>query len=319
MDLRHARTFVAVAELGTVSKAALRLRTAQPALSRQIGALEHELGLKLFDRVGRGLVLSAEGEALLGDFRTLLNQDEALRERAQRLRRGDAGMLKVAASPQFIEGVIADFMHRFAARYPAVKVKLSEAIGWQGISSLLERGEVHLGQSLAHAVRPDAQRFAHHPLGTVELLAACPPRTPLGRNGAIEIGELAAKPLLLLDVGYIFRRTFDAACRLAKVEPHVAFESRTPHTLLAMARSGHGVAVIPSTLQLQGQALRIVSITYRGKPLSEPLAMFWDPRRTLPPYAEAFSRMVADYMREAAPRRGLRRGKNRAAEAVAAE
>ena len=58
MDLRHARTFVTVVELGTVSKAALRLRIAQPALSRQISALEQELGFKLFDRAGRGLVLT---------------------------------------------------------------------------------------------------------------------------------------------------------------------------------------------------------------------------------------------------------------------
>ena len=67
MDLRRLRTFVAVAELGTVSKAALRLRITQPALSRQIMDLQQELGLRLFDRVGRGLVLTAEGEQFLGD------------------------------------------------------------------------------------------------------------------------------------------------------------------------------------------------------------------------------------------------------------
>ena len=61
MDLRHARTFVAVAELGTVSKAAQQLRIAQPALSRQINHLERELGLKLFDRVGRRLMMTGEG------------------------------------------------------------------------------------------------------------------------------------------------------------------------------------------------------------------------------------------------------------------
>src|SRR3954454_21095136 len=103
MDLRHARTFVTVAELGTVSRAALRLRIAQSALSRQISALEQELGLKLFDRVGRGLLLTGEGEQLLGDCRTLLSYAGALGERAQLLRRGDSGVLRVAASPQFIE------------------------------------------------------------------------------------------------------------------------------------------------------------------------------------------------------------------------
>src|SRR5262249_23562224 len=65
MHLRQARTFVTVAELGTVSKAALCLRIAQPALSRQIMDLERELGLRLFDRVGRRLLLTGEGEQLL--------------------------------------------------------------------------------------------------------------------------------------------------------------------------------------------------------------------------------------------------------------
>jgi DNA-binding transcriptional LysR family regulator len=71
MDLRHLRTFVTVAEQGTVSKASLRLRIAQPALSRQIKELEEELGLKLFDRVRRRLILTGEGEQLLGDCRTV--------------------------------------------------------------------------------------------------------------------------------------------------------------------------------------------------------------------------------------------------------
>src|SRR5437870_2501356 len=108
MDLKFARTFVTVAELGTVSRAALHLRIAQPALSRQIHALEHELGLKLFDRVGRGLVLSVEGEQLLASCRDLLSYVESIREHAQTLRRGEAGILKVAASPQYIEGVLSE-------------------------------------------------------------------------------------------------------------------------------------------------------------------------------------------------------------------
>src|SRR5512138_2572756 len=78
MDLRRTRTFVTVAELGTVSKAAVRLRIAQPALSRQINELEQELGLKLFDRVGRRLVLTGEGEQLLGDCRSLLSYATAV-------------------------------------------------------------------------------------------------------------------------------------------------------------------------------------------------------------------------------------------------
>jgi LysR family nitrogen assimilation transcriptional regulator len=91
MNLRQALTFLTVAELGTVSKAALRLRVAQPALSRQIIGLEQELGLRLFDRVGRRLLLTGEGEQLIAGCRLLLNSVSSLKEQAQLLRQGHRG------------------------------------------------------------------------------------------------------------------------------------------------------------------------------------------------------------------------------------
>jgi DNA-binding transcriptional LysR family regulator len=301
MNLRYARTFVTVAELGTVSKAATRLRIAQPALSRQISAFEQELGLKLFDRVGSRLVLTGEGEQLLSDCRVLLNYASALNERAQLLRRGDTGVLKVATSPQIIEGVLADFLHEYAGRYPNVRVKLIEVLGWPDTVGRLERGEIHLGQNLLRAVPPGDQRFGSHPLEAVDLLAASRPSLLSSPGETMEIADLAPYPLLLLDGSFVFRRNFDAACRLAGFEPSIRFESRTPHTLLTMAERGHGVAIIPSALPTDRHALRIVRLIYRGKPLREPLAVFWDKRRPLPGYAKAFCEMLAEYMRKVFP------------------
>jgi DNA-binding transcriptional LysR family regulator len=180
-------------------------------------------------------------------------------------------------------------------------VKLIEAIGWTEIVGMLERGDIHLGQNLLRAVQPGDQRFASYALEPVDLLAACRSSMKLGTDGKIEIDRLAPYPLLVLDTSYVFRRTFDAACRLAQFEPTISYESRTPHTLLAMAEAGHGVAIIPSTMRTDRHPLRIVAITYRGKPLREPLTLYWDKRRPLPRYAMAFSEMLAQYMREVFP------------------
>jgi DNA-binding transcriptional LysR family regulator len=300
MDLRHTRTFVTVAELGTVSKAALQLRIAQPALSRQISDLERELGLKLFDRVGRRLILTAEGAQLLGDCRGLLNYASALGERAQLLRRGDIGVLKVAASPQHIESVLSQFLHRYAQRFPGVQVKLLEGNGRE-ILTMLERGEVHLAQSLVHAVQPGDRRFASHPLAPVELLAACHPPLMIGNRGTIEITRLAPYPLLVLDGGFVIRQAFDAACRLAGLQPNILLESRAPHTLLALAEAGHGVAIIPAQLRTHRYVLRIVQLNYRGRALREPLTILSDRRRPLPRYATAFCEMLSEYVREVFP------------------
>ncbi len=300
MDLRHTRTFVTVAELGTVSKAALRLHLTQPALSRQISDLEHELGFKLFDRVGRRLLLTSEGEQLLGECRALLAHAGAVREQAELLRRGDKGVLKVAASPQHIESVFSQFLHRYAERYPGVEVRVSEGTGSE-ILAMLERGEIHLGQNLLHAVRLDDQRFGQQPLAPVELLAGCPPGLEPGRRRAIEVAELAPHPLLLLEGGFGFRRAFDAAARLAGITPKIRFESRSPHTLLALAEAGHGIAVFPSALRAHRYDLRILRLTYRGKLLREPLTILWDKRRPLPRYAEAFCDMLTEHVRKVFP------------------
>jgi DNA-binding transcriptional LysR family regulator len=300
MDLRHVRTFVTVAELGTVSKAALQLRIAQPALSRQIGDLERELGLKLFDRVGRRLLLTGEGEQLLSDCQGLLNYATGVGERAQDLRRGDVGVLKVAATPLHIEGVFSQFLHRYAERYPNVQVKVSEGSGLE-ILGMVERGDVHLGQMLPYGVPLRDAQFGSQLLEPTELLAACHPSMTLGTRGTIEVGRLRPYPLLLLDTGYGLRRAFDAACRIAGLKPSIRLESRSPHTLLALAEAKHGVAIIATTFRAHRYNLKIVRITYRGRPLREPLAVLWDKRRPLPRYATAFCQMWTEHVRALFP------------------
>jgi DNA-binding transcriptional LysR family regulator len=300
MDLRRLRTFVTVAEQGTVSKAALRLRTAQPALSRQIGSLEEELGVKLFDRVRRRLVLTGEGEQLLADCRAVLGAVSALGERAQMLRRGDSGMLRVAATPQMIDGVFSTFLHRYAKRRPKVKIKLTEAAG-PSLLGMLERGELHVCITTLQAIQADPQAFASFELPPIEFLAACRPSLKLGSGGDVDIARLAAHPLLLLETNFFVRTSFDAACRLAGFKPDIFTESRTPHTLLSLAEAGHGVAIVPSVLPTHRYRLRIARITHRRKPLRQPLQVLWDRRRLLPPYAMDFCEALAAHMREVFP------------------
>jgi DNA-binding transcriptional LysR family regulator len=303
MDLRRLRTFVTVAEQGTVSKAALHLRTAQPALSRQILDLEEELGVRLFDRVRRRLVLTSEGEQLLGDCRTVLGAVSSLGERAQRLRRGDSGILRVAATPQTIEGVFATFLSRHAERRPNVQIKLSEAVG-ANLLGMLERGEIDLAIALVgllREVKGDYRTIDSFDLAPIGFLAAYPASLKVGSGGTVDIGRLASYPLLLLSSSFYVRATFDAACRLAGVKPDVFMESSSPQALLALAEAGHGVAVVPSVLPTNRYRLRIARITHRRKPLRETLAVLWDKRRALPPYARDFCESLAAHMREVLP------------------
>ncbi len=297
MDLKHLRTFVAVAELGTVSRAAVQLRITQPALSRQIADLEREFGVALFDRVGRRLSLTGEAEQLLGSCRSLLSSASAIGEQAQTLQRGDTGVLRIAASPVQMESVFTTFLQPFARRYPNVQVKLIEAAGTKTLA-LIERGEIHLGISLLQSIEADDRLFGIYPVPPVELLAACHPGFPLERGAAVDIGSVSMHPLLLLDSGFVVRKTFDTACRLARLRPTVLFESGVPHNLLAFAEAGLGVAVIPSVVRTQRYRLRLAHILHERKPIREPLAVVWDKRRALPLYAQDFCANLAAHMRE---------------------
>ena len=301
MDLRHVRTFVTVAEVGTVSAAAGRLHTAQPALSRQIAHLEDEFGLKLFDRVGRRLVLTSAGEQLLGDCRGLLNYARALGEQAHVLRRGDVGVLRVSASPHLIEGIFPEFLHHYGKRYPNVQIRLVDAAAGVEAFAMLERGEIHLVQTILRAIEPDDQRFASHPLAPMEMLAACHPKLQLGSNGDVDIATLAPHPLLQSTPDFAMRRNFDAACRLAGFTPNNILECRAPHALLAMAEAGHGVAIIPSALRIHRYRVRVLRVTYQGNALDEPLTVVSDKRRPLPGYAKVFCDMLAEHVRDGFP------------------
>src|SRR5204863_3589937 len=160
-----------------------------------------------------------------------------------------------------------------------------------------ERGEVHVGIRLDQG----DPRFESRVLPPVDALAVAAPSLDLGRSGVVDVRCLASYPLLLLDPGYSVRRLFDAACRLADVRPNILLESRAAHTLLALAESGQGVAIITSLLRTDRYKLRIVGVTHHRKPIRERFAIQWDKRRPLPPYAESFCEALAEYIREVLP------------------
>jgi DNA-binding transcriptional LysR family regulator len=300
MNLRYLRSFVTIADEGTMSKAALRLNIAQPALSRQIRDLETKLGFGLFERLGRRLILSGEGDRLLADCRNILGAVDALAVRAQSLQHSETGLLKVAATPQTIDGVFSTFLRQYSKRFPNVQIQLSEAVGNE-LFPRLERGELHLGVSFLHGIKPENQDFSRFPLPAIEFLAAGHVSKRLGTSGQIDIGALAPHPLLLMDASFFVRRTFDHFCRLSGLRPTIFMESRAPHALLAFAEAGYGVAVVPSVLPTHRYRLRIARITHRNQPLREPLTVFWNSRRRLPQYAHEFCQLLSAHMSKTFP------------------
>jgi DNA-binding transcriptional LysR family regulator len=293
VDLRHLRAFVTVVDAGGVGRAVTRLGRSQPALSRQIRALEGELDVRLFDRVGRRVQLTSEGADLLRRARGLLADADSLGERARALKRGQSGVLRVGAPPQLMETLLAGFLPRYRHGHPGVEVHLVEDGGVR-VAVRLERGDVQLALTAV----TDA-RFRARPLLPLYVLAVHSPSHQLGRGATLEVEALADAPLLLTRREFASREWFDAACHVAHLRPRVLLESGAPSGLVALAQAGHGIAIVPSSVRIPRGRLRAVPLVQRGVPIGRWLMVAWDPRRFLAPYAERFVEGLAAYARRA--------------------
>jgi DNA-binding transcriptional LysR family regulator len=300
VNFKHLRTFVIVAEHGTVTEAAAALRLTQPAVSRRIDQLEHELGFALFERTGRRVQLTPRGERMLEDSRSLLSHVGTFRERAQALRQGELEFLNVVTSSEPIEELFPTFLHRLAKQFPGVKVTLIEADPSEHLG-MLERGAAHLAATVVNVVDASKERFASSLLPQFQVLAACAPSLGIESADTIDVRRLADYPLLLPKTNFVTRILFDAACRLAGVRPTAFVESVSSHALLALAKAGHGVAIFPSIVRTDGGALQVMRVMQRHGPLSIAPAIVWAKERTPPRYAQDFSTLLAAHVLNAFP------------------
>ena len=283
MELRDLRYFVAVADHHGFSRAANTLKISQPALSRQIRSLEKELGIQLFDRVGRRTLLTAAGTDLLDRGRALLRESESIKGRASDLSGGSRGLLRLGATPHAYESFVARLLARFRRAKPEIEISLVED-GAANLVDAVKTGSIHV----AVASLPIGTGLEGRPLFPFGVVAVVPRSHPLAASKMVDPVELARYPLLLMNRSFLTRQLFDRACQALHVTPKVLLESNSAHTLLSLAENGQGIAVIPSTVKLGQSRQRIVPLQYRGKPVGLWMSAVWDAKRYLTPAAKAF-------------------------------
>ena len=295
MELRHLRYFVAVADAGSVSRAARRLNMTQPALSRQIKDLERDVNLRLFDRIGRRIVLTGDGDELVARARQLLADVEAFRERAQALGGGEGGVLRIGATPQFIEASLSEVLAKYEHARPGVEVLVSEG-GADSLLTRVQQGELHLAVAAFHA-----EGLQSRPLYPNRVLAVMAPWHRLARRRILEVADLRNEKILMLARGFQTRELFEEACQDAHVQLQIRLESRSPQSLVALAAGGHGIAILPSVVRFDRSRIAIVGMVHKGKPLGSWGRVVWNPRRYLPTYARDFIEVLARFLRKSYP------------------
>ncbi|WP_225639865.1 LysR family transcriptional regulator [Streptomyces werraensis] len=241
LDLRRLRSFVAVAERLHFGQAAAALHVTQPALSRQIQQLEHDLGVPLFRRSSREVALTPAGEQFLQDSRELLAAARAAQNRARRVAAGE-GVLKVGF---MLSSDITAPLHAFSAREPEVRIELVRLRWWSQSADLLD-GTADVGFV---RLPVDADRLRVLPLYQEGLCAVLPVRHPLAGEDTVGLRALADEPLL----HYAGASPAWSAVWNADPRPDGTRWLRGPDVhdmeeILAYVRAGSGVVMVPESV-----------------------------------------------------------------------
>ena len=271
LDLRKVRYFVAVAERRHFGQAALALHVTQPALSRQVRQLEHDLRVELFTRSTRDVTLTPAGEQFLHDAKALLAAAEAAQDRARRISAGNDALVV-----GFMLGTdVTLALNAFSARYPHVTVELVRLRWWTQARDILDGG-VDVG-----LVRPplDADGLDLLPLYPEHLSAVLPIAHPHAGDAEVSLAALADDPVLeYADAAETWSAVWNADPRPDGTRPRHGPAFHDMEELLGYVRGGRGIAFVPHSVAVAFPRSDIAYVPVADVPPGQ-VALAWNGAR----------------------------------------
>ncbi len=247
MELIQLRYFVTIAQTASFTGAADLLHVSQPALSYQMRRLEQELGTRLFDRKGRSIALSTDGEFFLPLAQgVLFRADEALRVLKENMG-VEAGEVRMGCNPSVSTYVAPGLLAAFRRSYPRVQVELFEW-GDSDLQKMVQDGSI----DFAVVTAPGASRALDVTLlGTEDLFVVAAVDHPLAGRDSVDLGELAEEDWVFPNDSYNLTLLVRDACRRVGFEASVAYRAGTTEAVKNFVRKGLGISALPS-IALQG-------------------------------------------------------------------
>jgi DNA-binding transcriptional LysR family regulator len=245
MDIKSLKSFVVVAKHKSFSEAARELNTVQPAISRQIAALEDELSVNLFKRTSREVNITEAGKQLLVDATAILAMTEQAKSQVKRANNGQIGTLHIAHLSSACFTFMAKLVRRYKQQYPAVNVVLLEMTATEQIDALQTgRIDIAFSRPLPSGI---AQDFVAHSIYVDKLVAIVNQDHPLSNQKNIALAELKNESFIIFNrdeaLG-LFDETI-MQCKQAGFSPSIVSQPRHMQTLVTEVAAGLGVAIAP--------------------------------------------------------------------------
>lgn len=291
MDLTLFRSLLAVAEHGAVTDAATALGLSQSALSRRMDQLGEELGAPLFERVGRGVALTAIGQIAVEEGKLLVQRYDRLKSRIHEHLRLDAGVVRIGGGATAVGFLLPGAIAAFRKQHPGVVFQVKEA-GSREIEAAVGSEELELG---IVTLPTHTREVEERPLARDRIVLVAAKDHPLARRERIDAQALNGQNLVGFEAGSAVRWLIDAALREAQVEVNVVMELRSVAAILQMVETTGSLAFV-SELSVVSEPSRrdraVVPVAVRGLEIQRDLALISKRGRSLSPAARAFSQSL---------------------------
>jgi LysR family carnitine catabolism transcriptional activator len=264
MDIRHLERFLAVIDQGGFTAAADEMEVSQPALSQAIKELESELGIALFERLGRKVQVTSAGRALIEPARQALRDVETARAAVGAVAGLGAGTLSLGSLPTLAADPLAGLVGRFRSLHPGVAVDLAAPEDSSDLAAMIRDGRCEAGLTESLGVPED---LTSHEIGTQALLLILPPGlggwgTPLGDEAVspgapvtVFLADLVEVPFVAAPVGTSTRRLLVEGFATAGAVPRIAVVTAQRDAILPLVLAGAGAALVPEPIATVARAL----------------------------------------------------------------
>lgn len=251
MEIRQIEYAVGVLEHGGFTRAAAALHVSQPALSEGVARLEADLGVALFDRVGRGVIPTAAAEAFAAPARRVLQDLMVLRTTVAAVVGVEGGSIDVVALPTLAADPLPAIVGHFRREHPLVTVTIAQPERADAAVDQVRAGRAEVGLVELPVTTPDLDA---EELFVQDYVVVLPPGSPLGTRRRIKAASLDGVPLVTTPTGTSTRRMVEAAFAQAAVVPAVAVETDQREAIVPLVLAGAGASILPEPLARGAEA-----------------------------------------------------------------